>query len=59
LCAGDTLQDRDDSGDEDSDTGEDQDSGEGGHVFYGSKRLSRHEYSLKMYSSDVQVDSAL
>ena len=53
------MQDRDDSGDEDSDTGEDQDSGEGGHVFYGSKRLSRHEYSLKMYSSDVQVDSAL
>jgi len=26
-----------------------------GLVFYGSKRLSRHEYSLKLYSSDVQV----
>ena len=26
-----------------------------GMVFHGSKRLSRHEYSLRMYSSDVQV----
>jgi len=26
-----------------------------GTVFYGSKRMSRHEYSLKLYSVDVQV----
>jgi len=33
------------------------DDGDGveGMMFHGSKRLSRHEYSLRMYSSDVQV----